>query len=73
MFRRFTDHPASVNETYFQHMGMAFGFVVALPAEGGFAVEPVLIYTTDGFKPKDWNDLAGATVGYVDGAMTAAI
>ncbi len=22
----FTDHPASVNETYFQHMGMAFGF-----------------------------------------------
>lgn len=26
MIRRFTDHPASVNETYFQHMGMAFGF-----------------------------------------------
>jgi membrane-bound lytic murein transglycosylase F len=34
---------------------------------GFFAVEPVLIYTTDGFKPKDWRDLAGATVGYVDG------
>ena len=26
MLRRFTDHPASVNETYFQHMGMAMGF-----------------------------------------------
>jgi hypothetical protein len=26
MFHRFTDHPASVNETYFQHMGSAFGF-----------------------------------------------
>jgi hypothetical protein len=26
MLRRFTDHPASVNETYFQHMAMAFGF-----------------------------------------------
>ena len=26
MIRRFTEHPASVNETYFQHMGMAFGF-----------------------------------------------
>ena len=26
MLRRFTDHPASVNETYLQHMGMAFGF-----------------------------------------------
>jgi hypothetical protein len=26
MFRRFTDHPASVNETYFQHLAMAFGF-----------------------------------------------
>ena len=26
MLKRFTDHPASVNETYLQHMGMAFGF-----------------------------------------------
>jgi hypothetical protein len=26
MFRRFTDHPAKVNETYFQHMGVAFSF-----------------------------------------------
>ncbi|MEM9495716.1 MAG: DUF6356 family protein [Pseudomonadota bacterium] len=24
--RAFTEHPASVGETYFQHMGMAFGF-----------------------------------------------
>jgi hypothetical protein len=26
MIRRFTEHPATVNETYLQHMGMAFGF-----------------------------------------------
>lgn len=26
MIRRFTDHPAAVNETYLQHMGTAFGF-----------------------------------------------
>ena len=26
MLRRFTDHPSSLNETYFQHMAMAFGF-----------------------------------------------
>lgn len=26
MLKRFIDHPASVNETYLQHMGMAFGF-----------------------------------------------
>ena len=26
MLSRFTDHPSSVNETYLQHMGMAFGF-----------------------------------------------
>lgn len=26
MFRPFTDHPAAVNETYLQHMGVAFGF-----------------------------------------------
>src|ERR1700741_665943 len=25
MIRRFTDHPASVAETYFEHMGTAFG------------------------------------------------
>lgn len=24
--RAFTEHPASVGETYFEHMGMAFGF-----------------------------------------------
>jgi hypothetical protein len=26
MFSRFNDHPATVNETYLQHMGTAFGF-----------------------------------------------
>jgi hypothetical protein len=26
MLQRFTDHPATVNESYFEHMGMAFGF-----------------------------------------------
>jgi hypothetical protein len=26
MLDRFTDHPASVNETYLQHMAMAFSF-----------------------------------------------
>ena len=26
MLRRFTDHPATVNETYLQHLATAFGF-----------------------------------------------
>ena len=30
MFRRFTDHPATVNETYLQHMGSAFGFATSM-------------------------------------------
>ena len=34
---------------------------------GFYAVEPVLIYTTDGYRPKDWKDLAGAGVGFVEG------
>ncbi len=34
---------------------------------GFYAVEPVLIYTTDGFRPRDWKDLAGAKVAYVEG------
>ena len=34
MLHRFTDHPASVNETYFQHMGMAFSFAGRMLLEG---------------------------------------
>jgi hypothetical protein len=30
VFARFTDHPASVNETYLQHMASAFGFGTAM-------------------------------------------
>jgi hypothetical protein len=26
MLHRFTEHPDAVNETYFEHMAMAFGF-----------------------------------------------
>jgi hypothetical protein len=32
MLSRFTDHPASVDETYFQHMGAAFGFGASMMA-----------------------------------------
>lgn len=34
--RAFTEHPASVGESYFQHMGMAFGFGAKM-VFGGFA------------------------------------
>ena len=34
---------------------------------GYYSVEPVLVYNTDGFKPESWADLAGETVGIVDG------
>jgi hypothetical protein len=45
-----TDHPASVNETYWQHMGVAFGFGLRMVA-GGLAclvhgVLPFLFTTT---------------------------
>ncbi len=29
--------------------------------------EPVVIYNADGFKPRDWRDLAGADVAYLEG------
>jgi hypothetical protein len=32
MLRRFTDHPAMVNETYLQHMASAFGFGASMLA-----------------------------------------
>lgn len=32
--RAFTEHPASVGESYFQHMGMAFGFGAKMVVSG---------------------------------------
>jgi membrane-bound lytic murein transglycosylase F len=34
---------------------------------GYYAVEPVLVYNTEGFRPESWADLSGETVGIVDG------
>ena len=34
---------------------------------GYYAIEPVLVYNTDGFKPESWNDLTGEIVGIVEG------
>jgi membrane-bound lytic murein transglycosylase F len=34
---------------------------------GYYAVEPVLVYNNEGFKPDSWADLADETVGIVDG------
>src|SRR5215468_4967968 len=34
---------------------------------GYYAVEPVLVYNVDGFRPESWSDLEGETVGIVDG------
>jgi hypothetical protein len=34
MLRRFTDHPATLNETYLQHMAMAFSFGARMLAGG---------------------------------------
>lgn len=49
-FRGFIDHPASVNETYFQHMRFAAGFAMTLFAAGGaalvHAIVPPLFETT---------------------------
>ena len=39
-----------------------------LYSAGYYAVEPVLIYNGDGFKPQSWADLAGETVGILEGA-----
>ncbi|TMH22904.1 MAG: transporter substrate-binding domain-containing protein [Betaproteobacteria bacterium] len=34
---------------------------------GYYAIEPVLVYNTDGFKPESWSDLTGEIVGIVEG------
>lgn len=38
-----------------------------LYSTGYYAIEPVLVYNSDGFKPESWADLTGETVGIVDG------
>ncbi|MEO8741520.1 MAG: membrane-bound lytic murein transglycosylase MltF [Casimicrobiaceae bacterium] len=40
---------------------------------GYYAVEPVLIYNVDNFKPASWADLAGMTVGVLEGSGLAAV
>ena len=48
--RAFTEHPASVGESYFQHMGMAFGFGAKMMMSGLacliHAIFPFLFVTT---------------------------
>jgi membrane-bound lytic murein transglycosylase F len=39
-----------------------------LYSAGYYAVEPVLIYNVDSFKPQSWTDLVGETVGILEGA-----
>ncbi|MGR3503273.1 DUF6356 family protein [Pseudaestuariivita sp.] len=44
MFARlFTDHPKAVDETYFQHMGVALGFAGTLALAAGAALVHALI------------------------------
>lgn len=42
-WRGFVDHPASVNETYFQHLRFALGFALTLFAAGLAALVHALI------------------------------
>jgi peptidoglycan lytic transglycosylase F len=48
--------------------GGADGAATALLySTGYYAVEPVLVYNSDGFRPESWTDLTGETVGIVEG------
>ncbi len=38
-----------------------------LYTRGYYAIEPVLVYNTEGFRPASWDDLSGETVGIVAG------
>jgi membrane-bound lytic murein transglycosylase F len=38
-----------------------------LYSNGYYAIEPILVYNSEGFKPESWADLAGETVGIVEG------
>ncbi len=38
-----------------------------LYSNGYYAIEPVLVYNRDGFRPESWTDLIGETVGVVAG------
>jgi membrane-bound lytic murein transglycosylase F len=38
-----------------------------LYTHGYYAIEPVLVYNSDGFRPESWDDLSGEEVGIVEG------
>ncbi len=42
-----------------------------LYSSGYYAAQPVLIYNTDGSKPESWQDIAGETVGILEGGGLA--
>jgi membrane-bound lytic murein transglycosylase F len=42
-----------------------------LYSAGYYAVEPVLIYNTDSYRPASWADLAGSSVAMLDGSALA--
>ncbi|MEP6996474.1 MAG: membrane-bound lytic murein transglycosylase MltF [Betaproteobacteria bacterium] len=43
-----------------------------LYSSGYYAAEPVLIYNINGFKPESWGDLAGESVGVLEGGGLAS-
>lgn len=43
-----------------------------LYSSGYYAAEPVLIYNIDGFRPESWRDLAGESVGVLEGGGLAS-
>jgi len=38
-----------------------------LYTHGYYAIEPVLVYNSDGYRPESWDDLSGEVVGIVEG------
>lgn len=44
-----------------------------LYSSGYYAAEPVLIYNIDGFRPESWQDLAGESVGILEGGGLASV
>lgn len=62
MRRLFTDHPASVNETYLEHQAFALGFALKLFAAAGAAlVHAILPFCFEKTASRIVQDLAART------------
>ena len=73
LLRAFTEHPASVGESYWQHLAFASGFAARLLLAGLAALVHALLPMPGGKRDSDWGYAWIPVVGPLVGATLAGL